>query len=137
MSLLMLGSDTAIGMINNRNPQFRNSARRALDAGNRLSISVVVLYELLFGIAKSNRKAASTIALQRFLASGIDVIPFEDSDAESAADIRAGLAAKGTPIGHYDVLIAGHARTHGAIVVTTNTREFARVPGLALEDWSK
>ena len=137
MSLLMLGSDTAIGMINNRNPQFRNSARRALDAGNRLSISVVVLYELLFGIAKSNRKAASTIALQRFLASGIDVIPFEDSDAESAADIRAGLAAKGTPIGHYDVLIAGHARTHGAIVVTSNTREFARVPGLALEDWSK
>jgi tRNA(fMet)-specific endonuclease VapC len=63
-------------------------------------------------------------------------LPFEIEDAEEAGDIRAALERAGTPIGPYDILIAAQARRRGAILVTANEHEFARVPGLMVEDWS-
>jgi tRNA(fMet)-specific endonuclease VapC len=62
--------------------------------------------------------------------------PFEPEDAEEAGDIRAALERSGTPIGPYDTLIAAQARRRGALLVTANRREFARVPGLRSEDWA-
>ena len=64
------------------------------------------------------------------------VFDFEPDDAEEAGDIRAALERAGTPIGPYDVLIAAQARRRGAMLVTANRREFARVPRLKTEDWA-
>jgi tRNA(fMet)-specific endonuclease VapC len=74
-------------------------------------------------------------AVSEFLAF-LDVLPFDAAAAEHAGDIRAVLADEGTPIGGYDVLIAGHARSQGMTVVTNNRREFDRIPGLLVEDWA-
>ena len=137
MTRLFLDTNTVIGWIADRNPNFRAHGRAALARGDTFDVSVIVLHELQFGIAKSHRKPQSALALQQFLAGGVSVVPFQDSDALAAAEIRAALAAKGTPIGPYDVLIAGHARAQNATFVTSNTREFARVPELALLDWAK
>jgi len=65
----------------------------------------------------------------------VRVIPFDDRAAQASAGIRAGLEMKGTPIGPYDVLIAGSALAHGVTLVTRNTKEFSRVDGLSLESW--
>jgi tRNA(fMet)-specific endonuclease VapC len=65
------------------------------------------------------------------------VLDFDQRDAYVAGDIRAALAAKGTPIGPYDALIAGQARARDLVVVTNNTGEFARVDGLRVEDWTR
>jgi tRNA(fMet)-specific endonuclease VapC len=63
-------------------------------------------------------------------------VPFEAGDAIEAADIRAHLKREATPIGPYDVLIATQARRAGTTLITANTREFARVPGLTVLDWA-
>jgi tRNA(fMet)-specific endonuclease VapC len=97
---------------------------------------VVALFELRFGIAKSNRREHSERLLERFLGLGIDVLPFDAEDAAHAGDIRAHLESKGTPIGPYDCLIAAQARRRGATLVTANGREFERVPGLMVADWA-
>jgi tRNA(fMet)-specific endonuclease VapC len=65
----------------------------------------------------------------------IEVLPFDRAAAEDAGRVRGYLAGLGTPIGPFDSLIVGHARSRGLIVVTNNTREFSRVPGLQVEDW--
>ncbi len=64
------------------------------------------------------------------------MLPFEAEDAEIAGDLRAALERAGTPIGHYDVLVAAHAIRLGATLVTANGRELTRVPGLTWEDWA-
>ncbi|MGH7168922.1 MAG: PIN domain-containing protein, partial [Gemmataceae bacterium] len=62
-------------------------------------------------------------------------LPFDFGEAEQAARIRALLESQGQPIGPYDILLAGHALSVSLILVTDNTKEFSRVPGLALENW--
>ncbi len=96
------------------------------------SVSVVVFHELYFGAFKSRRQ---THNLGRIEALKFAVIEFDKEDARDAAELRAALAAAGTPIGHYDLLIAGQARNRGLTLITHNTREFARVSGLRLMDW--
>jgi len=68
-------------------------------------------------------------------AARLDVLPFDADAADHAADIRANLERRGQTIGGYDLLIAGHARSRGLIVVTGNPGEFRRVDGLRCEDW--
>jgi tRNA(fMet)-specific endonuclease VapC len=97
-----------------------------------VAISAVVLHELFYGAFKSRRKA-NNIALVDALQ--FPVIEFGCEDARNAGEIRAYLAAQGTPIGPYDVLIAGQAVARNLILVTHNTGEFGRVPGLCLDDW--
>lgn len=94
-----------------------------------MCISTVVLTELLVGAAKSARPAETRRDVDRFAAC-LEVLPFD----AHAADIRATLERQGQGIGAYDVLIAGHARSRGLIVVT-GLREFRRVDGLRCEDW--
>lgn len=99
-----------------------------------LSISSVVLYELLYGAAKSARPAENRHAVEAF-AARLEVLDFDDDAAAHAGEIRADLERQGTPIGSYDLLIAGHARSRGLVVVTGNLAEFRRVEGLRCEDW--
>ncbi len=99
-----------------------------------LCISTIVLTELLHGAAKSMKPVDNRNQVEQF-AARLTVLPFDDAAAAHAADIRASLERQGLPIGGYNVLIAGHARSKGLIVVTNNLREFDRVDGLRCEDW--
>jgi tRNA(fMet)-specific endonuclease VapC len=96
--------------------------------------SVVVAHELYYGAAWSDRPDENRSQLAAMFADLVP-IPLTREDAEAAGEIRAQLRAAGTPIGPYDVLIAGQARARGLVLVTNNTREFARVGGLPTADW--
>jgi tRNA(fMet)-specific endonuclease VapC len=101
---------------------------------NVLCISTIVLNELLYGAEKSQAPTKNRREVER-LAAGLDVLSFDESAAAHAAEIRANLERRGVPIGGYDLLIAGHARSRGLVVVTGNLGEFSRVEGLRSEDW--
>ncbi|HVT02319.1 MAG TPA: PIN domain-containing protein, partial [Thermoanaerobaculia bacterium] len=91
-----------------------------------------VAHELYYGAFKSQRKTRNVDLVD---ALQFEVLEFDQDDAKQAGEVRALLAARGTPIGPYDVLIAGQARARKLILVTRNTGEFARVPDLRVEDW--
>lgn len=95
-----------------------------------------MLFELRYGIAKSDRRARSEAALAAFLSLAVTPWSCDEEDARHAGDIRAHLESLGKPIGHYDLLIAAQARRRGATLVTANGREFERAPGLAVVDWA-
>ncbi|MBF0324952.1 type II toxin-antitoxin system tRNA(fMet)-specific endonuclease VapC [Magnetospirillum moscoviense] len=99
-----------------------------------LCISTVTLGELLFGAEKSARPAETRTEVERF-AARLTVLAFDDAAAAHFADIRATLERQGRRIGAYDLMIAGHARSRGLVVVTGNLDEFSRVDGLRAEDW--
>lgn len=135
----MFGIDTnaVIHAISGRVPRVRERMEQALAGGTPIGLSTIVLYELNYGIRKSARPGANSAALLTFLSLGFEVWTFEPADAEEAGEIRAALEKSGTPIGPYDILVAAQARRRGAILVTANASEFARVPGLKTDDWSK
>ena len=97
-------------------------------------MSVIVLYELMHGARKSGRRDANMAAIRSFQLL-VPSIEFDENDAAEASLVRRELEHAGTPIGPYDVLIAGHARSRGIALATNNVREFSRVPGLIVEDW--
>ncbi|HEX3888404.1 MAG TPA: tRNA(fMet)-specific endonuclease VapC [Phenylobacterium sp.] len=99
-----------------------------------LCISTIVLSELLHGAAKSDRPEHNRREVEGF-AARLDVLAFDEAAAAHAADIRATLERQGQPIGGYDLLIAGHARSRGLTVITGNLAEFGRIDGLRCEDW--
>jgi tRNA(fMet)-specific endonuclease VapC len=103
--------------------------------GTRILVPAIVVFELRFGVAKSGRRAANDRALDLFLAP-LETPAFDASDAVEAADIRANLHRRGTPIGPYDILIAAQARRRGATLATGNIREFRRVSALTVQDWA-
>jgi tRNA(fMet)-specific endonuclease VapC len=109
------------------------------NAGGTIALSSIVVFELRYGVARSQRKQFNAAAVNEFQFGGgnLLLLPFDDEDAAHAGALRAALAARGMPIGPYDVLIAGQALRHRATLVTANTREFARVPGLKVEDWTR
>lgn len=96
--------------------------------------SAIAAHELYFGAAKSSRPEENRRRFDR-LFQDLQPLEFTREDAIAAGMIRAELGAKGTPIGPYDVLMAGQAKARGLTLVTNNTREFARVPGLDVVDW--
>jgi tRNA(fMet)-specific endonuclease VapC len=109
--------------------------QRAL-TGSDVALSSIVLFELQYGVAKSDRRSANEERLAVFLTAPIAILPFDADDAREAGEIRAHLSKEGTPIGPYDLLIAAQARRRGAVLATGNTGEFARVPRLQIEDWA-
>lgn len=102
---------------------------------DELCISAITLAELLHGVEKSKYQDRNRLAVSMFL-SGIAVLNFDSVAAQAYGELRADLEQNGTPIGPMDMLIAGHAKSRGLILVTNNTGEFKRVKGLQLEDWS-
>jgi tRNA(fMet)-specific endonuclease VapC len=99
-----------------------------------LCISMVTLAELLYGAEKSAKPVENRNQVEAF-AARLDVLPFDNAAAAHFADIRADLERKGQVIGPYDLMIAGHARSLGLVVITGNLGEFKRVEGLRSEDW--
>ncbi len=101
-----------------------------------ICISAITYAELMHGVEKSMAVEKNRVAMSLFL-SPITILQFDERAAEEYGRIKAELEKKGTPIGPMDTLIAGHARSSGLILVTNNTREFSRVTGLAVEDWTQ
>jgi len=101
----------------------------------QLAVSQIVRAELLVGCLKSQRPAVHREQVDRFLAN-VTVVDLDDSCAEYYAEIRAALESAGNVIGPNDLFIAATARAAGAILVTENDKEFRRVPGLKVENWS-
>ncbi len=134
--MICLDTNAVIEAINQRMPQLRTRLEAALADGVTIGISAIVLYELWYGVRKSARPEANARQLGIFLTLGFEQWAFEPEDAEEAGDIRANLERAGTPIGAYDVLIAAQARRRKATLVTANTGEFERVPGLTTENWT-
>jgi tRNA(fMet)-specific endonuclease VapC len=135
--MICLDTNAVIVVLNNQTSPVRARIDAAIGSGRMLTLSPIVLFELRYGAAKSARPARNAQRIADFLAGPIAVLPFEPADADEAGDIRAALEGAGTPIDPYDVLIAAQARRRGALLVTANEREFARVPGLKFEDWAK
>jgi tRNA(fMet)-specific endonuclease VapC len=100
-----------------------------------LAVSTVTRFEMEAGFAFNPAVELYIRPMAQLLLSAMHLLPFEDEDALSAGKVRAYLRRQGTPIGPYDVLIAGMALRRNLILVTANTSEFSRVPGLRLENW--
>jgi len=130
MTRYLLDANAVITLLNDKTS---NAGRRLrCEKPDDVAIPAIVLHELFYGAFKSSR-AAQNLALIDALQ--FTVLELDKEDARQAGAIRALLVSKGTPIGAYDVLIAGQAVARNLILVTHNTREFERVPGLRLEDW--
>jgi len=133
--MIHLDTNVAIALLNNRQPRIRApfDAARATTA---LGMSIIVYHELMYGAANSARKQENQEKVSVFVAAGqFILLALAEQDAREAADIRAHLKRRGEPIGPYDVLIAAQARRTGSTLVTANTGEFQRVPGLVVADW--
>ncbi len=100
-----------------------------------LGVSSIVAHELYFGAYRS-QKVAFNLETLRLLFADLVVLDLDREDSRVAGEIRAELANQGTPIGPYDVLIAGQAKARAIPLVTHNAREYSRVVGLRIEDWS-
>lgn len=128
----MLDTNICIYIISKKPGNVLENLKARMDEG--FSISSITLAELEYGVAYSEKKRKNADALAQFLAF-ISILPFEEAAAAEYGAIHAHLRKKGTPIGPLDALIAAHARAENLILVTNNTREFERVPGLKLENW--
>lgn len=100
-----------------------------------IGISSITLSELRYGVAKSLHVDKNTKALDEFIIP-LEVLPYDEEAALTYGVIRSHLEKAGTPIGSMDMLIAAHAVSLGATLVTNNTREFIRIPELTIIDWA-
>jgi len=100
-----------------------------------VGISSITLAELRYGVAKSKYKEKNAKALEEFTIP-LEIVSFDEAAALAYGEIRSALEAAGSPIGAMDMLIAAHAISLGVQLVTNNTREFSRIPGLTLLDWT-
>ena len=132
----LLDTNAVIALLKNQPPTFRKRLRRAVSKDAAIAVSAIVLFELWYGVARSDRRRENAERLRVFLSGKIDVAPFAQEDAAIAGDLRATLEAAGMPIGPYDLLIASQALRTGTTLVTANVSEFARVPGLLWQDWT-
>ncbi len=130
----LLDTNVCIALINGSPPQVRPRLEQAIKRGS-VAVSAVAAFELWYGAAKSARRQANLQRLETFFAGPLELVAFDDEDARVAGEIRARLEATGTPIGAYDLLIAGQALRYDATLVTANASEFSRVAGLRWEDW--
>lgn len=128
----LLDTNAIIALLNDTTSPIARRVRRY--APRDIGISAVGIHELYYGAFKSQRvekNVARVDALQ------FPMLELDQDDARQAGEIRAYLGSKGTPIGPYDVLIAGQAKARKLTLITHNTTEFMRVPGLKVEDWKR
>jgi tRNA(fMet)-specific endonuclease VapC len=95
----LLDTNAVIALLKNRPRSVRNRLRRVASGGTSVAVSTVVLYELWYGVARSQRRRENAERLRVFLSGNIDVAPFDEEDAAVAGDMRAALETAGTPIG--------------------------------------
>ncbi|QRY65304.1 tRNA(fMet)-specific endonuclease VapC (plasmid) [Ensifer sp. PDNC004] len=128
----MLDTNICIYTVKNRPQQVREAFNRH---HGQLCISSISLMELIYGAERSAMPERNLWVIEGF-AARLEVLNYDQAAASHTGQLRAELARSGTPIGPYDQLIAGHARSQGLILVTNNRQEFDRVPGLRVEDWT-
>jgi len=128
----LLDTNICIYLIKKHPPEILERFREHLPQD--VAISIITLFELQYGVEKSQSRQRSGDALAKFLLP-LTLIDLDRLAAEEAAAIRAQLEKKGISIGPYDLLIAGLARSRDLTLVTNNTREFERIVGLHLENW--
>jgi tRNA(fMet)-specific endonuclease VapC len=136
MTTYLLDTNACIALINGTEINVRRRFKRAVARESVILLSSIVAFELWYGVAKSQRKDSNTQRLETFLGGPLEWALFDEDDARAAGTVRAALEIVGRPVGAYDVLLAGQARRRGATLVTSNTKEFARVQGLKWEDWA-
>jgi len=127
----MLDTNICIQVIKDRPEKLRQRFNRFAE---QMCISSITLAELFYGAERSKRQAANLAAIEQ-IQGQLTVLPFADRPAHHFAMTKCELEREGKPIGPYDLLIAGHARSEGLTLVTNNEREFARVQGLRIENW--
>jgi tRNA(fMet)-specific endonuclease VapC len=127
----MLDTNLCIRLLRDRPQGLRPRFNAEADT---LCITTITLMEMLHGAARSARPAETRREVEN-LARRLAVLPFDAEAAAHSAEIQAELGRQGRLIGPYDILIAGHARSRGLVVITGNLGEFRRVDGLRSEDW--
>jgi len=134
----LLDTNTCIYLLTGNQPDYQHSILARLDAlprNERPLISSIVLSELQYGVRKSRWRKANQALLDEFMLD-FDVSDYDASAAVFYGELRTHLEKRGKPIGPMDMMIAAHALSLDAFLVTHNTREFAQVKGLRLEDWA-
>ncbi len=133
MRQFMLDTDTASYLIRGKTPAL--DARVAATAPKQICISAVTRGELLYGLKLKEGAQRLTLVVEAFL-QRVQCLPWDAAAATHFASVAAELHKAGTKIGSLDAMIAGHANAVGAVLVTNNTRHFARVDGLEVENWA-
>jgi tRNA(fMet)-specific endonuclease VapC len=129
----MLDTNACIFLIKKRSPEIISRIKK--HSVGEIGISAITLAELRFGASKSLFVEKNHKALDDFILS-LEVAFFDDKAASAYGDIRSYLEKAGTPIGSMDMLIGAHALSLGATVITNNLREFKRIKGLKVVDWT-
>jgi tRNA(fMet)-specific endonuclease VapC len=132
----LLDTNVCIALINGSSAKVRSRFIQAVHRHAELTTSLIVAHELWYGVAKSQQVARNANALTVFLSREVTLLDYSEQDAQAAGEIRAELERQGQRIGEYDTLIAGQAFSRNLVLVTANTREFERVKGLIVEDWT-
>lgn len=134
MTRWMLDTNTCIALVNLQKGFLRVIEHLDRVERSMVMVSAVTAAELHFGVARSASRDSNAAKLNRFLAE-FDVVPFDEEASRTYGTVRGRLADAGTPIGPLDTMIAAHALSLGAKVVTNNVAEFRRVKGLKVVDW--
>jgi tRNA(fMet)-specific endonuclease VapC len=130
--LYLLDTDTCIWLLRRREPVVE---RVAAESPADLSVASMTVGELWYGAMRGGGACEAFAKIERFLSAGVTIHPFDEAAAYRYAEIRQAVRAQ--PIGTQDMVIASVAVARGLTVVTSNVREFGRVPGLAHVDWMK
>jgi tRNA(fMet)-specific endonuclease VapC len=131
MMRYLLDANAIVDLLNNADSKLAKRVRR--ESPNDIAISAIVSHELFYGAFKNGRPRQNVGVID---ALQFTVLEFDKEDARQSGSVRALLASRGTPIGPYDVLIAGQALARTMTLITRNMHDFSRVPGLRMEDWS-
>jgi tRNA(fMet)-specific endonuclease VapC len=133
----LLDTNACIALINERPLSVRTQFDKKLSQGSDVYASSIVVFELWYGVSKSQRRGVNAQLLVGFLSGPVQQLAFDEQDARFAGELRAETETIGRPVGDYDLLIAGQALHNKMTLVTANAREFGRIKTLSWEDWSK
>jgi tRNA(fMet)-specific endonuclease VapC len=134
--IYLLDTNAVIAILKGQPVAVRTRLKRVAPKATAIAVPSIVLFELWYGVARSERQRENTERLRIFLSGAVSVIPFDADDAATAGEVRAALEATGKSIGPYDLLIAAQALRLRATLVTANVSEFSRVRGLVWQDWA-
>jgi tRNA(fMet)-specific endonuclease VapC len=126
----LLDTNAVLGLLNGSAPALTRRVRRVPPA--EIGVSSIVVYELFYGAYKSARMARNLAIIDDIQ---LQTLEFDREDARRAGAVRAALEQRGTPIGAYDLLIAGQALARRLTLISRNLREFERIEGLSVRNW--